>query len=153
MANQLPFLIRIARLEDASQLAELCGQLGYPVSVEDVRIHLEHILPDDAQRIWVAETDGSMGSNNGCLNHRLVWNWAVWSCGMATAILGWEDSFWRWLKNGLPRKVVLKFICVRTSFAMQPMFSIRIMAMRRSKPSTHSPSRSVPVHPINLRSR
>jgi GNAT superfamily N-acetyltransferase len=60
MTNFPTFLVRIARLDDAAQLVELCAQLGYPISVEDIRSHLDHILRDDTQRIWVAETDGSI---------------------------------------------------------------------------------------------
>lgn len=90
MANQLPFLIRIAHLQDASQLAELCGQLGYPVSVEDVRIHLEHILPDDTQRIWVAETDGS-------------------------TLVGWIHGIKQWLLESPPR-VELGGLVVRDGY-------------------------------------
>jgi GNAT superfamily N-acetyltransferase len=53
-AEQGPFEIRPARLEDGDRLADLCTQLGYPSTPEEVRNRLAVIgeLPD--QHILVA---------------------------------------------------------------------------------------------------
>ncbi len=47
--------IRRARVEDAAALAALCGQLGYPASLQEIGERLRRIGPDDRQAIYVAE--------------------------------------------------------------------------------------------------
>ena len=41
--EQSRVLIRLARGEDAAQVTELCRQLGYPVTQEEVRCRLDEI--------------------------------------------------------------------------------------------------------------
>jgi GNAT superfamily N-acetyltransferase len=54
-------LIRPVRLEDAAEIAELSGQLGYPVSVSEMSGRLSRALDDPDYGITVAEsTDGSL---------------------------------------------------------------------------------------------
>jgi len=54
----LPFLIRRARTEDASAIAVLLGQLGYPTSDDDARGRLVRIQREEGSRLLVAERDG-----------------------------------------------------------------------------------------------
>jgi len=48
--------VRRARATDGSQLAGLCGQLGYPSSVEEVSKRLAGIEPAAEHVVFVAET-------------------------------------------------------------------------------------------------
>jgi GNAT superfamily N-acetyltransferase len=58
--NAAPF-IRPVRLEDAAEIAELSGQLGYPVSASEMSDRLSQALGDPNYVISVAEaTDGSL---------------------------------------------------------------------------------------------
>jgi N-acetylglutamate synthase-like GNAT family acetyltransferase len=50
--------IRDARPDDAAELAELLGQLGYPGEVDAVGRRLERLGASDADRLLVAEADG-----------------------------------------------------------------------------------------------
>ncbi|MFO1505980.1 MAG: GNAT family N-acetyltransferase [Lysobacterales bacterium] len=52
--------IRIARLDDAIEIAQLSGQLGYPVNADEMRIRLVHVLADDAQHVAVADRAGRL---------------------------------------------------------------------------------------------
>ncbi len=54
------FPIRLARLGDAAEIAELSGQLGYPASVDEMSARLARLLPDPDYFIAVA--DGPPGS-------------------------------------------------------------------------------------------
>lgn len=47
-------MIRQARPSDCERIAELSGQLGYPVSAEEVGERMGGILPDPAQALWVS---------------------------------------------------------------------------------------------------
>ncbi len=51
-------VIRTARLEDAAQIAGLCGQLGYVATAETIRERLILLLPENRHRILVAEISG-----------------------------------------------------------------------------------------------
>ena len=48
-------VIRTARLEDAAQIAGLCGQLGYVATADSIRERLILLLPENRHRILVAE--------------------------------------------------------------------------------------------------
>lgn len=52
--------VRSARVEDASAIAPLSTQLGYPVTVTEILSRLVMILPDPAQLISVAEVSGEV---------------------------------------------------------------------------------------------
>lgn len=52
--------IRIARLDDAIEIAQLSGRLGYPVDADDMRIRLVHVLADAAQHVAVAVRAGRL---------------------------------------------------------------------------------------------
>lgn len=52
--------IRDARLADAQALASLVSQLGYPASAEAMADRLRRITQSDADRLVVAELDGSV---------------------------------------------------------------------------------------------
>jgi N-acetylglutamate synthase-like GNAT family acetyltransferase len=49
---------RKARIGDASRIAELLGQLGYPAGEAAVRRRLERLERSAADTTWVAEVDG-----------------------------------------------------------------------------------------------
>ena len=53
-------LVRIARLEDAPAIAELCGQLGYPSSTDETRRRLEVMAGFPYHVLLVAELDGQV---------------------------------------------------------------------------------------------
>ncbi len=58
--NKTPF-IRPVRLEDAAEVAELSGQLGYPVSASEMSARLSRALADPDYVVTVAEgSDGSL---------------------------------------------------------------------------------------------
>lgn len=48
--------IRTAHLDDAQQIAELSGQLGYPVAGGDMRSRLETVAEDEDHLVLVAES-------------------------------------------------------------------------------------------------
>jgi GNAT superfamily N-acetyltransferase len=50
--------VREASLADASTIAELITQLGYPVTGSEISDRLAYWLPDPMSVIFVAETDG-----------------------------------------------------------------------------------------------
>ncbi|HSM38465.1 MAG TPA: GNAT family N-acetyltransferase [Candidatus Limnocylindrales bacterium] len=50
--------VRAATLEDAPRLADLAGQLGYPVEAEEVRARLPAIQADPDAELLVAVADG-----------------------------------------------------------------------------------------------
>jgi len=50
--------IRAASLNDAGQLAELSGQLGYPSQAEEMKQRLERVQPDKEHALFVAEQQG-----------------------------------------------------------------------------------------------
>jgi GNAT superfamily N-acetyltransferase len=47
--------IRAASPEDAAQLAELSGQLGYPARPEEMKQRLARVQPDEDHAVFVAE--------------------------------------------------------------------------------------------------
>ena len=51
--------IRRARLEDAPQLADLAGQLGYPATAAQIRKRLRGIQPASQNAVFVAEAGDS----------------------------------------------------------------------------------------------
>jgi ribosomal protein S18 acetylase RimI-like enzyme len=48
--------IRAARLGDARQVADLCGELGYPARASDVKARLRALLRRKDQGVFVAES-------------------------------------------------------------------------------------------------
>ena len=56
--EQKPITIRLASQDDAQQIAHLCEQLGYPVSVELLKLRLATLLPQRDQVLFVAEQPG-----------------------------------------------------------------------------------------------
>ena len=51
--------IRPARLGDAGQIADLCGQLGYPASEMQMQQRLAAVLGDHRHAVYVAEGEGA----------------------------------------------------------------------------------------------
>jgi len=51
--------LRAAKATDAGDIARLCGELGYPTMVEDMRTRLERLLEEPDHHVVVAE--GSQG--------------------------------------------------------------------------------------------
>jgi GNAT superfamily N-acetyltransferase len=60
MGNKLenPVTIRVVEIQDASSLAPLCEQLGYPTPVDRIAKRLQNILRLDDHGFFVAEVDG-----------------------------------------------------------------------------------------------
>ena len=54
-----PIAVRPATLADSPCLAMLCGQLGYPVSPQQIRQRLAAILNDPERAVFVAESSNS----------------------------------------------------------------------------------------------
>lgn len=52
--------IRDGMASDAPRLATLLEQLGYPASVQDIARRLEFLRSSDADRVIVAEADGTV---------------------------------------------------------------------------------------------
>ncbi|HSL20141.1 MAG TPA: GNAT family N-acetyltransferase [Vicinamibacterales bacterium] len=50
--------LRVARVSDAADIAQLTGQLGYEVEPQDVAARLSRILARTNQQVFVAEVDG-----------------------------------------------------------------------------------------------
>jgi GNAT superfamily N-acetyltransferase len=50
--------IRLARASDAERITELCLQLGYPASRQEVERRLGRILQEDQHAVYVAQTSG-----------------------------------------------------------------------------------------------
>ena len=65
-AHVANFQVRLAVLADAPQLAELCGQLGYPSTAAEVEARLRAIPVGDEHAIFVAEN--SEGKLAGCIH-------------------------------------------------------------------------------------
>ena len=56
-------ILRHARLEDAARIAELCGQLGYPSTREQLDRRLHQVVAHDGNAVMVAETrDGEIAA-------------------------------------------------------------------------------------------
>ncbi len=49
-------ILRHARLEDSARIAELCGQLGYPSTREQLDRRLHQVVAHDGNAVMVAET-------------------------------------------------------------------------------------------------
>lgn len=49
-------ILRHARLEDAARIAELCGQLGYPSTREQLDRRLHQVVAHEGNAVMVAET-------------------------------------------------------------------------------------------------
>lgn len=52
--------VRLAMMQDAARFAQLCGQLGYPSTTEEVERRLRWILPDKESAVFVAESGGNV---------------------------------------------------------------------------------------------
>lgn len=50
--------IRLASQDDAQQIAHLCEQLGYPVSVQHLQQRLANLLPQSDHALFIAERPG-----------------------------------------------------------------------------------------------
>jgi GNAT superfamily N-acetyltransferase len=50
--------IRLASPDDAASIADLSGELGYPVDVDTMRHRLERLTNRDAHAVFVAHRDG-----------------------------------------------------------------------------------------------
>ncbi|MGA8102695.1 MAG: GNAT family N-acetyltransferase, partial [Candidatus Acidiferrales bacterium] len=64
-------ILRHARLEDAARIAELCGQLGYPSTREQLDRRLHQVVAHDGNAVMVAETRG--GQIAAVLDIFVVW--------------------------------------------------------------------------------
>lgn len=53
-------MVRIAGVDDANPITELCTQLGYKTSKEEVEVRLRRALEDDSNEVYVAEVDGKI---------------------------------------------------------------------------------------------
>jgi len=51
--------IRRAQMSDAGEMARLSGELGYPMSVDEMRARLGQLLPDERHFIAVAQDAGN----------------------------------------------------------------------------------------------
>jgi len=51
---------RLATLDDASAIARLSAQLGYPADSDEVGRFLTHLLPDPVHVVFVAEFNGAL---------------------------------------------------------------------------------------------
>lgn len=51
--------VRLAKLDDARAIAELCGELGYPCAPEQAQFRLEEILAREDHAVLVAERGGA----------------------------------------------------------------------------------------------
>ncbi len=51
-------VVRAATIADVPRLAELCGQLGYPSTIQEVEQRLRLVQPDDEAAVFVAEQPG-----------------------------------------------------------------------------------------------
>jgi GNAT superfamily N-acetyltransferase len=59
--EDLPVTIRPASPADAGRLAVLCGQLGYPASVEEIRQRFDPVARDEQHVVYVAQSpDGQV---------------------------------------------------------------------------------------------
>jgi GNAT superfamily N-acetyltransferase len=56
--KEMPVKIRAAIPDDASQLAELSRQLGYPAQPEEMKRRLARVQPDEEHALFVAEHPG-----------------------------------------------------------------------------------------------
>ncbi len=65
-ADIATFRLRPAVQSDAPQLAQLCGQLGYPSTAAEVEQRLRGIPPGDEHALFVAENPG--GKLAGCIH-------------------------------------------------------------------------------------
>ena len=64
-------ILRHARLEDSARIAELCGQLGYPSTCEQLDRRLHQVVAHDGNAVMVAEIPG--GEVAAVLDIFLVW--------------------------------------------------------------------------------
>jgi GNAT superfamily N-acetyltransferase len=56
-------ILRHARLEDSARIAELCGQLGYPSTREQIDRRLHQVVGHEGNAVMVAETpDGEIAA-------------------------------------------------------------------------------------------
>ena len=53
-------MVRVADVDDANPITELCTQLGYKTSREEVEVRLKRALEDDCCEVYVAEVDGKI---------------------------------------------------------------------------------------------
>jgi GNAT superfamily N-acetyltransferase len=58
--KEIPVTVRAASPDDAAQLAELSGQLGYPAQPEEMKRRLARVKPNDDHAILVAEQQGGV---------------------------------------------------------------------------------------------
>jgi len=63
--------IRKATVDDASAIAQLSGQLGYPVEANVMRDRLERFLPEPKHVVFVAESSELLGWIHGA-EHELL---------------------------------------------------------------------------------
>lgn len=53
-------MIRAAVITDAASIADLCAQLGYKSSKEDIEQRLKKVMDDNRDVVFVAEADGKV---------------------------------------------------------------------------------------------
>ena len=56
MADGASIKIRKARRSDAARIAQLCGELGYPASAEQIAVRLRQLTPAAKHAIFLAES-------------------------------------------------------------------------------------------------
>jgi len=60
MSDAAKTRIRLARLSDAMQLAELAGELGYPTTAKEIRQRLGRLKPATMHAVFVADVAGKL---------------------------------------------------------------------------------------------
>lgn len=60
MPIQYEAMIREATVEDVPSLAELCAELGYQVSAEDLLERLQQVICDEDHAVFVGEVEGKV---------------------------------------------------------------------------------------------
>lgn len=80
-------IIRLANTGDVERMAELCGQLGYPSTPEELRRRLERIQASEQHAVYVAEgSDGQViGWMHVCLRQLVMVDPQVEVAGLVVA--------------------------------------------------------------------
>lgn len=72
METHSTFTLRPLTLQDAAAASELCLQLGYPSTSEQVHARLQHLLPSKEVLLLCAEEGGVLlGMMETCIEHHL----------------------------------------------------------------------------------
>ncbi|WNZ22909.1 GNAT family N-acetyltransferase [Leptolyngbya sp. NK1-12] len=64
-SQSTPIMLRVASLADAESLSQLCTQLGYTVTVQQMQQHLAAVLSHPDHQVYVAEQHRVVGWIHG----------------------------------------------------------------------------------------